>query len=220
MIVVSYSPCFANFQTDGTKRIGSELRDIKLTDEFGKKFQLSEWKGKPFFIHPMFSSCKSTCPIMAKNLVESFGGLKDFGKDFNVLSLSFDPSENPKSLRKFRKEHHLPTGWSLAFGEESQIRSLMDSLDFRYVKTGEDFAHSNLVVLVDDQFKIRNYLYGVSISSSDLKSALLGLRNEQKDNTNKWMMILTGLFALVVLSLFVFIARVPQLILKKIFNSA
>ncbi|MBN8554872.1 MAG: SCO family protein [Deltaproteobacteria bacterium] len=213
-VAMIQNPCFANFQTDGTNRIGTALNDIKLMDESGKTFQLSEWKGKPFFIHPMFSSCKSTCPLMTNNLVQSFDGVKDFGKNFRVLSLSFDPKENPNSLQKFKKAHHLPKDWMLAYGDESQIRSLMDALDFRYVKTGEDFAHSNLIVLIDKQFKISSYLYGASISSTELQSALSDLDKEPKKTSSHGLLLFTGLLAFLALALLLFIARVPQFFLK------
>lgn len=214
------SASYSNFQTNGEKRIGSQLLNIKLTDEFEKEVQLSDWKGTPFFLHPMFAACKSTCPMMTKNLVESFKEFGDFGKDFKVLSLSFDPAEKPKSLKEFRKTHGLPSGWSLAFGEESQVRSLLDSLDFRYVKTGgENFAHSNLLVLVDSEFKVRDYLYGASISFSQLKSALESLSKEERKSENQWMIWITAILVLMEVTLVVLTARIPQFLWKRLSSS-
>lgn len=192
-------------QIEASERIGTKLPEVNLRDESGKIFKLSDWKGKIFFIHPMFASCKSICPMMTQSLLQSFKEFGDFKEKFRVLSLSFDPKETPKSLAAFRKTHSLPEGWHLASGEDIEVRKVLDAIDFRYVKTDTgDFAHSNTLVLIDENSVIREYLYGASISASQIEGALFQLQG--KTNASFQIAVLIGALTIVIgLSLIVFI---------------
>ena len=188
-------PAYANFQTDGESKIGLKPLDVSLTDENGNNFKLSELSDLPLFIHPMFASCKATCPIMTNSLADSFFPIKGMGKDYRVLSLSFDPKETQEGLKKFRKTYGLPAEWLVARGGEKEVRALMDSLNFKYVQTApNDFAHSNTLILLNTNFVIHDYLYGAILSTDQIRTSLEKLESEPQKESFDFLKVLAIAF--------------------------
>gem|GEM_PF-1761548 len=164
-LAVQTAGAWANtpFPPNQEKTLGNSLPDVHFTDDSGKPFLLSELRGKPLFLNPIFASCKHTCSPIIQNLKKALPDGAKLGVDYNLLTFSFDPKDDVARMRTLREQHGLAAEWKLAVGNKDDVRRLLESLDFRYMTLEEDgFAHSNFVVAADHDQKIRFYLLGVS----------------------------------------------------------
>jgi protein SCO1/2 len=57
-------------------------------------------------------------------------------------------------------------------GDESEVAGLMNDLDFKYMRDGEDFAHSSAIMILTPEGKISQYFTGVLFSPWDVRLTL------------------------------------------------
>ena len=62
--------------------------------------------------------------------------------------------DTPDRLAAFAKERKLdPSRWTLLNGDADAVRDLAVALDFKYQQVEKDFAHSNLIAVLDQNGK-------------------------------------------------------------------
>jgi protein SCO1/2 len=106
----------------------------------------------------------------------------DIGKDFNVVTVSIDPSETPK-LASAKRDLYTgiygrpgaAQGWHFLTGEESQIRQLANAVGFRYAYDADSkqFAHASAVMVLTPGGKISRYFYGITYPARDMRLGLV-----------------------------------------------
>jgi protein SCO1/2 len=170
------------FLPNQDKTLGIQLPDVRLLNDDGTPFRLSELKGKPLLISPVFATCKMTCGPMTHNLKSALPVDWKLGSDYNILTLTFDPADDFEVMRALREQHSLPKEWKLAVGDTEEIRKLLEALDFRYMTMDQDgFSHSNFIAAVDKDQRIRYYLLGTDRNPAEITRAL-----EAAQGTSKW----------------------------------
>jgi protein SCO1/2 len=149
-------------------------RPVKLGDYFGKK---------PVILSLVYFSCPMLCTTAENGLLESLKDLKfDVGKEFEVLTVSFDPEDKPPEANAKKSLYvglytrkGADQGWHFLTGNESSIRQLTDAVGFHYnydPKTRQ-FAHATGIVVLTPEGKISRYFYGIRYPSGDLRLALV-----------------------------------------------
>ncbi|MFN3814210.1 MAG: SCO family protein [Aquificaceae bacterium] len=161
---------------DESRTLGNYLPNVKLIDSNGRIFYLYKLKGKPLILSPVYTHCQSACPIITHSLKEVVYKLGEPGKDFWVLSFSFDPKDTLQDLQKFQREYGIDgKGWIVAMAvDKKDLFRFMDAIDFRFMNMPEsrDFVHPNLLVFASQGMKIKKYLYGVVFAKKDMERAL------------------------------------------------
>jgi protein SCO1 len=158
--------------------------NLAFRDEHGKTVQLGEYFGqKPVILTLVYYNCPMLC-TQVLNGVES--GLKeiplDIGKQFNVVTVSIDPSEG-HVLADVKQEMYTgmygrpgaAQGWHFLTGDEPQIEQLADAAGFRYAYDPDtkQFAHASAIMILTPEGKISRYLYGIQFPSRDLRLGLV-----------------------------------------------
>jgi protein SCO1/2 len=102
------------------------------------------------------------------------------GKDYNLLTVSFDPVDNPETARNIRNnvtkplEKKLPpNAWRFLSGDSASIAGLTGATGFRVKRVDKDFAHGTALIVLAPDGKIVRYLYGLSYMPFDLKMAVI-----------------------------------------------
>jgi protein SCO1/2 len=158
--------------------------DLPFQDEAGRSVKLGDYFGKkPVVLSLVYFSCPMLCTTAENGLLESLKDLKfDVGKEFEVLTVSFDPADKPpvanakKSL--YAGLYGRPgadKGWHFLTGNETAIRRLTEAVGFHYdydPKTRQ-FAHATGIVVLTPEGKISRYFYGIHYPSGDLRLALV-----------------------------------------------
>jgi protein SCO1/2 len=158
--------------------------DLHFRDETGRDIRLGELFGvRPVIITPVYYGCPMLCTQILNGLVS---GLKPVpftaGEQFDVLAVSFDPSERPELALK-KKEGYVQRygragsarGFHFLTGDEPSIKALTDALGFRYTydPKSKQFAHASGLMIATPEGRISRYLYGVDYAPRDLRLALV-----------------------------------------------
>jgi len=155
--------------------------DLALVDEHGRQLRLGAALTKPTLLLPVYYSCPATCTMMLASLAQAINKTPlELGRDYRVLAFSFDEEEGPnlalrakKNYTKILKEGFPPEEWIFLTGDERSIRSLTDSIGFRFKKTQEHlFVHPNVLLALAPDGTIIRYLYGPSFLPFDIGMAL------------------------------------------------
>ncbi len=156
--------------------------DYRLLDTAGKEFTLKEFQaGKPMVLAMSYYSCDGSCPVLNRNLKTTLSGVDDWklGKDFKVLTVSFDEHDNAETLKKFLAysnfEDGVPEGWALTnLKDGADIKRLTDSIGYRFFWSPRDamFLHPSVYVILSPEGRVTRYLYGAMISPEDMEISL------------------------------------------------
>jgi len=106
----------------------------------------------------------------------------DVGRDFDVLTVSFNPKETPEiaaakkaDLLKRYGRAGAAQGWHFLTGSQDSIAALTQAAGFQYeydAKTGQ-YAHATAIMVLTPEGKIAQYYYGVEYAPKDLRLGLV-----------------------------------------------
>jgi protein SCO1/2 len=123
------------------------------------------------------------CTMTLNSMSASFKPLKlEMGKDYNVITVSFDPRETPElaaaKKRSYVKEYGrsgAETGWHFLTGDEESIKALAEACGFSffYDPKTDQFGHASAIMLLTPDGRISRYFYGVEYSSNDVRLGLI-----------------------------------------------
>src|ERR1700685_2632069 len=158
--------------------------DLVFRDEHGKSVQLGEYFGqKPVILSMVYYNCPMLCTQVLSGLESSLKLIPmDVGKQFNVVTVSIDPTERPVLAEAKQALYtglygrpDAAQGWHFLTGEEPQIRQLANALGFRYAydPDSKQFAHASAIMLLTPEGKISRYFYGITFPSRDMRLGLV-----------------------------------------------
>ena len=181
----------ANVRPLGLKNVGIEQRlneqipaALTFRDESGTTVQLGDYFGrKPMILNLVYYQCPMLCGEVLSGLESALRVLKfDAGKEFDVLTISFDPKETPEMAAakkaEYLKRYGRPgaaAGWHFLTGPAASIDALTKAAGFQYQydpKSGQ-FAHATAIMVLTPEGKIAQYYYGVEFAPKDLRLGLI-----------------------------------------------
>ncbi len=181
----------ANIRPPGLQNVGIEQHldeqipaDLNFRDETGKPVRLGDYFGKkPMILNLVYYNCPMLCGEVLSGLESALRVLKfDVGKEFDVLTISFDPRETPNMATKKKAEFlkrygraGAAEGWHFLTGPQESIDALTKAAGFQYQydpKTGQ-FAHATAIMVLTPEGKIAQYYYGVEYAPKDLRLGLI-----------------------------------------------
>jgi len=180
-----------NVRPPGLKNVGIQQNlnqqippDLIFTDDLGRKVRLGDYFAqKPLILNFVYYGCPMLCGEALSGLESTLRVLKfDLGKEFEVITISFDPKDTPEiaakkkdqSLRRYNRPG-AERGWHFLVGQPAAIEAVTKAAGFQYQydeKTGQ-FAHSTAILVLTPQGKIAQYYYGIEYPPKDLRLALV-----------------------------------------------
>jgi protein SCO1/2 len=167
------------------QRLGETLPlDAAFRDEQGLSVPLRAlFRGRPVVLSLVYYECPMLCTLTLNGLVSALGTLSlDAGRDFDVITVSFDSRETP-ALAAAKKAAYLKRygrpgaaeGWRFLTGDEAAVKALTAAVGFRYAwdDRTRQFAHPAGVVVATPEGRIARYLFGVEYAPKDLRLALV-----------------------------------------------
>ncbi len=177
------------FQIDEKKHLGAKVdKNIRLIDEAGKEFTLSEKLGKPLILVLSYYSCDGSCSVINADLRDRLAGVTDvtMGKDFDVLTVSFDEHDDLEKLGVFRQHleenKKVGEGWTFAtLKDPEQIKPFADKLGFKYFWSPHDrtFFHPGVFMFLSAEGRLIRVLYSLNVDSDDVELAVLDAKQGQ-----------------------------------------
>ena len=157
--------------------------DLVFNDEQGHPVRLGDVFGnRPVVLVLVYYQCPMLCTMVLNDLLRTMRAIPETaGKDFDVITVSFDPRDTPE-LAARKKETYLAqydrpgaeTGWHFLTGSQESITALTSAVGFRYVwdPKFQIFAHASGIMVVTPGRKISRYFFGIDYDPKDLRVAL------------------------------------------------
>ena len=164
-----------------TEHLGQQVAvDAIFRDEDGKLLRFGDLLDRPVLLLPVYYRCPNVCNFLQGNIARILPGVKlTPGKEFLVVSTSFDATETPE-LARHRKSDYLtatgtnfPTdGWRFLTGDAEAIRALTSSIGFRFRSENGRITHPTVAVAIAPGGTIVRYLYGFDFLPFDITMAM------------------------------------------------
>jgi protein SCO1/2 len=158
--------------------------DLKFRSEGGSPVTLRQlFRGKPVILSLVYYNCPRLCSLTLTGLLKTLRTL-DFnvGREFDVVTVSFDPRETPQ-LAAAKKTGYVTAygregaseGWHFLTGEQRDILRLTNAVGFgfEYDTTQEQFAHASVIMVLTPGGKVSRYFFGLEFSPRDLRLGLV-----------------------------------------------
>jgi len=167
--------------------------DLVFADERGRQVKLGEYFGdKPVVLTLVYYECPMLCTQVLSGLVRTLRMISfELGRDYEVVTVSFDPRETPELAAAKKAEYAkslgkpgAETGWHFLTGADDQIGQLAQAVGFRYEfdqRTGQ-YIHAAGIVVLTPTGVLARYFYGIEFSPKDLRLGLIEAANEQIGN--------------------------------------
>jgi protein SCO1 len=155
--------------------------DITLKDENGRPVNLGVLIDRPTIVAPVYLHCSHVCPQLLTGLAEALGKIELLqpGRDYRVITLSFDEQEGPEVARE-KKPNYIAAvrkpfpadDWPFLTGDNANIRKFTDAVGFKFQRDGEDFSHPIALIVLAPGGKVVRYLEGVTFLPFQVTMAL------------------------------------------------
>jgi protein SCO1/2 len=158
--------------------------DLKFRDEHGNTVQLAQYFGsKPVILTLVYYNCPMLCTQVLNGLDRSLKQIPlDLGKDFNVVTVSIDPTERPvlaeAKQAMYTGMYGRPgaeQGWHFLTGDQPEIKALAQAVGFRYAydPDSKQYAHASVIMLLTPSGRMARYIYGIQYPERDLRLGLI-----------------------------------------------
>ncbi|HUY12383.1 MAG TPA: SCO family protein [Terriglobia bacterium] len=163
---------------------------LVFQDASGKPVRLGDFFGKkPVILSLVYFSCPMLCTMEENSLLQTMRLLQfTAGKEFNVVTVSFDPHDTPEIAANKRRLYlglyarpSAVKGWHFLTGDETSIKALTDAVGFHYNydPNTHQFAHAVGIIVLTPDGKVSKYLYGLNFPERDLRLALIQASDEK-----------------------------------------
>jgi len=169
-----------------TQNLGAQVPlQTRFTNEFGATVPLSTYFGqKPVLLTLVYFKCPMLCTEVLNGAVRTMRMMTSLsiGKDFNVVTISFDPRETSELAAKKKavyidryKRAGAATGWPFLTGSETSIKAVADAVGFHYVydKEIDQYAHASGIMILTPEGKVSHYFFGVEYPPGDVRLSLI-----------------------------------------------
>ena len=173
------------------QRLGKQIpADLEFRDETGKQVRLGQYLGNgPVILNFVYFHCPMLCGQVLQGLTGALRAIGySVGRDFTVLTVSFDPQETPE-MAAAKKKTVLATygrpeaekGWHFLTGSAASIAGLTQAAGFQYQYDAQNnqFAHPTAILVLTPEGKISQYYYGIEYAPRDLRLGLVEASNGQ-----------------------------------------
>ena len=176
--------------------------DLTFRDEAGRTVALRDYfaKGKPVVISLVYYGCPGLCGMTLSGMSRSFKPLAFTpGDEFEVVTVSFDPSEQPalaaEKKATYVKEYGRPQaakGWHFLTGDKQQIDELCKAVGFRYAydPATKQYAHATALMVATPNGKLAKYFYGMEYSARDLRLGIVEAADERIGSVSDTVVLL------------------------------
>jgi len=167
--------------------------DLTFADDSGRAVKLGDYYGKkPLILNLVYFTCPMLCGEELNGLESALRILKfDVGKEFEVITVSFDPKDTPDAAAKKKaeilkryKRTGAEQGWHFLVGNQDSIDKIAKAagFEFEYDAKSNQFAHTTAIMVLTPQGRIAQYYYGIDYPPKDLRLALVDASQEKIGN--------------------------------------
>ena len=158
--------------------------EIIFRDENGKSVRLGDYFGKkPVVLSLVYFDCPALCTEVLNGELRTMKAISlDLGKDFDAVTVSFEPKDTPALAKAKRDVYAGQYGrpgavenWHFLTGDQPSIDALTEAVGFHYAfdSASRQYAHAAAILVLTPQGRIARYFYGVQYPSRDFRLGLV-----------------------------------------------
>lgn len=176
-----------------------ELEEVRIEEKLNAPLPLdtafTDWRGQPFTLRQAFDGRKPVvlslvyydCPMLCGLILSGAAkamrqnGL-ELGKDYQAVTISFDPSEKPGLAAERRRGYLQSMGrpdagqdWPFLVGTAEASRRVSDALGFYYKRdeVSGEWAHMAAIFVLTPDGHVSRYLYGIEYPPKDFRLSVV-----------------------------------------------
>ena len=184
------------------KHLG-EIIDLDLTfyNERGDAVNLKDLITKPTILTLVYYRCPGVCTPILNELTQVVSASEVYkaGKDFQMVTISFDPKERELDAQQhltINKKRNLlkrevvlgskplnnkivtaaeridAASWTFLTGNQKEITAITTAIGFNYMQEKQDYAHQGTVIFLSKEGKIARYLDGEVMLTKEVEFAI------------------------------------------------
>ena len=158
--------------------------DIIFRDEDGKAVHLGDYFGKKLIVLSLvYFDCPALCTEVLNGELRTMKAISlDLGKDFDAITVSFEPKDTP-ALAKAKRDVYAgqygrpgaARNWHFLTGEQASIDALTQAAGFHYEydSASRQYAHAAAILVLTPHGRIARYFYGVTYPARDFRLGLV-----------------------------------------------
>ena len=157
---------------------GQSVPNFQLTNQNGKKIQLSQFRGKAVLLTFLFTQCPypDKCPTIASKLKGTNEVLDKVGmtQKIQVLSVTLDPSrDTPEMLKAYSQGYDKKrVNWDFLTGSEEAIDKVATHFGVVYYDQKGTIQHNMKTAVIDSKGNLVKVFSGTDWTSEDAAKSL------------------------------------------------
>ncbi|HEY3400137.1 MAG TPA: SCO family protein [Geothrix sp.] len=190
-------PTFTPQEVGIDEKLGATIPlDLVLKTEDGQSTTLRQLIDKPTLLTLNYFRCAGICTPQLNGVAEVLNRTEAVpGKDFQVLTVSFDERDEPEIAAQKRTNYlgeitrpFPPAAWHFLTGPAATTRALADAVGFKFKQVDNDFVHAAAIIFISPKGKVTRYMYGTTYVPADLQMAAQeAARGEAQPTINKFL---------------------------------
>jgi protein SCO1/2 len=157
---------------------------LMFRDETGKSVRIGDFFGrKPIVLSLVYFDCPALCTEVLNGELRTMKAISlDLGKDFDAVTVSFEPKDTPALAKAKRDVYAGQYGrpeaayhWHFLTGDQQSIGTLTNVVGFHYAYDSSirQYAHAAAILVLTPDGRIDRYFYGVIYPARDLRLGLV-----------------------------------------------
>ena len=158
--------------------------DLVFQTDTGRSVTLREFMGKrPLILSLVYYSCPRLCTMTLTGVLKTARVLPfNIGREYDVLTVSFDPDDTPKtaSAKKlaYLEGYGRPgaaDGWHFLIGDKRNIERLTRAagFSFDFDDQTKQYSHASTILVLTPAGRISRYFHGIEYPPRDVRLALV-----------------------------------------------
>jgi protein SCO1 len=132
---------------------------FRFTDDAAAHLDMSSFQGRQVILTMFYTRCQSACPITVDKLREIDKAFAERSRPVEIVLVSYDSADSPRTLAGYRAREKLPPHWHLLCGRPEHVERLARRIGLgRYLDMGNDIFHAYRIVLLDETGVLRKAL--------------------------------------------------------------
>lgn len=191
------APAFKPEEVGIDEKLGSTIPlDLVLKGEDGQPVTLRQLIDKPTILTLNYFRCAGICTPQLNGVAEVLNRTEAIpGKDFQVLTVSFDERDEPEVAAQKRTNYlgeisrpFPPSAWRFLTGPGATTKALADAVGFKFKQVNGDFVHAAAIIFISPKGQITRYMYGTTYLPADLQMAAQeAARGQAQPTINKFL---------------------------------
>ena len=158
--------------------------DLAFRDENGASVRIADFFGKkPIVLSLVYFDCPALCTEVLNGELRTMKAISlDLGRDFEAVTVSFEPKDTPALAKAKRDVYAGQYGrpaaaehWHFLTGDQQSIDALTNVAGFRYAYDSSirQYAHAAAILILTPDGRIDRYFYGVQYPARDFRLGLV-----------------------------------------------